>query len=89
MLTFWPLLSGNKLTMEDADAENRKALETASRIMIFIAKSGLQRTKEFEESGIPFRICSGHAGWRRMPPVRLVTGSGCASSCYRDFALST
>ncbi len=67
VLTFWPALSGNKLSMEDADAEKGKALEAASRLMIFIAKSGLQRTKQLVASGVSFRYA---------PATRLVYLSG-------------
>jgi outer membrane protein assembly factor BamB len=67
VLTFWPVLSGNRLSMEDADAGKRAALEAASRIMIFIAKSGLQRTRELVASGRSFRYA---------PATRLVYLSG-------------
>jgi outer membrane protein assembly factor BamB len=67
VLTFWPLLSGNRLSMDDADADKRSALDAASKVMIFIAKSGLQRTKELVASGRSFRYA---------PATRLVYVSG-------------
>jgi outer membrane protein assembly factor BamB len=67
VLTFWPVLSGNRLSIEDADADKRAALEAASRVMIFIAKSGLQRTRELVVSGRSFRY---------VPATRLVYLSG-------------
>jgi outer membrane protein assembly factor BamB len=80
VLTFWPVLSGNRLSMDDADADKRAVLEAASKVMIFIAKSGLQRTHELVASGRSFRYVPATrlmylSGYQSVDALRPATGT--------------